>query len=728
MKTLLLSIVLSLLQGPVASAQQPNLVQNGDSSRQLDSGPPAGWSGSSGQKTSVGPAGPPGGGQALRVDVVRDGGSVAASAAFAQPKPKPKFTKAPETDLKQRIIWGSECVLPDGTGLRFGGCDQQSDDGAARTAIRVDGQWKDISDELRKAHKTAPQVAAARQAVAAVKTAVAKARFIYFEGLGDAQRAAAARREVLPYWKSFLQAGAGLGDVMKVFKYDCTDVSAESAAGLARAQVVMERIAEMLDCEPASRALSPIAYDPKTKLFVLFGGDHLDYMTNDTWVFDPARRLWQMRVPKTAPPPRANHTLVAAGDGTIRLSGGITHNNTDIWYMGPLYQHVDDGEWVYNVQADTWTSQAGKQGVAPNQRAYRTLDVFMPEGFMKDPRPDAAANEARLKALPANTWVAMNPPMKLKQNRDWGTAVIDPDRDVMLRFSGGHSAHGGSDVPMYHFATNRWELPFPVEFPLGQTYSNTSYPAGLSFNRRPWPTGHTYKAYDCDPLSKRMVFVGHTPTFNVFDPAVGDWVARRPKPKGMVYGDCFYTLMCKRVSDGIVCWTAHGELFKYDGQAERWNLLKIEGEKLPGSSVDSSGVDYDARRDRVLLFPSRYGEKAGYNGQVCAIDLKELKATKLDMKGADVLGGKIHFLRETCYDAGNDLVLCGSNIPQPDGSFKTVVFDCARDQWKLLDIAGPNPAGKRGRDVSMGLMYDAKRKLCWSTDTNGEVYMLRLEK
>ena len=34
-----------------------------------------------------------------------------------------------------------------------------------------------------------------------------------------------------------------------------------------------------------------------------FGGDHLDYLMNDTWVFDLAKKKWEQRHPKTAPPP-----------------------------------------------------------------------------------------------------------------------------------------------------------------------------------------------------------------------------------------------------------------------------------------------------------------------------------------------------------------------------------------------------------------------------------------
>jgi hypothetical protein len=44
-----------------------------------------------------------------------------------------------------------------------------------------------------------------------------------------------------------------------------------------------------------------------------------------------------------------------------------------------------------------------------------------------------------------------------------------------------------------------------------------------------------------------------------------------------------------------------------------------------------------------------------------------------------------------------------------------------------LKITGDDPSGKAGRNVSLGLMYDAKRKLFWAVDTNSEVYVLRLE-
>ena len=59
----------------------------------------------------------------------------------------------------------------------------------------------------------------------------------------------------------------------------------------------------------------------------------------------------------------------------------------------------------------------------------------------------------------------------------------------------------------------RWyKRAFPVEFPLGQLYSNTSYPRGYNLNRRPGMTGHTYQNYGFDPVSGDRAIVSDAGT------------------------------------------------------------------------------------------------------------------------------------------------------------------------------------------------------------------------
>ncbi|MGA2065431.1 MAG: kelch repeat-containing protein [Thermoguttaceae bacterium] len=687
--------------------------------------------------------------------------TIVAGAAPPQAAKKPKFTAAPAADLSKPVMWASECETPDGRGLRFGGCDQQADDGAAHTQIKVAGQWQPIVEDLRKANPLQKRHGQVRDASTQLNRLLACYRGVYFEGLPPGEQRAAVAGAIkrarlsglppIPPWHEKLLAEAGshwydpdvkarvdrseqIGTTALVAVMGQLDKGPGATTppllrAISRYVVALQQAAEILDAEPAPRALSPIVYDAKSKLFVLFGGDHLDYMTNDTWVFDPARKRWEQRHPKTAPPPRANHTLTAAGDGKVKLSGGFTHNNVDIWYMGPLYQLRDDGDWTYDVAADAWTSDAGVEGVEPDQRAYRS-GAFLPDYFMQGDRPDAAANEAKLKALPVNTWVAMHPPQKPRVNRDWGSACIAPDLDVLLRWSGGHCAHGGSDVPMYHFATNRWELPFPVEFPLGQCYSNTSYPTGFNFNRRPWVSGHTYKSFGYDPAGKLMVFTGHNPWSYLFDPRAGDWVGRSKKPAPMCYDSSFYTLTLCSTGKDLYCWGGqYGRaigMYKWQPGTKTWETLHLTGVKLPGPECDHSGLAFDAKRNRLILFPRKYA------GRLYALDCRTNELAELRPGGANAAAATIGFWRELAYVPDADAVLVVGASLAPAGGAKdpprpSLAYDCDKNAWIALDLGGTHPAGKGGRDVSLGSAYDAKRRLAWATDTNGEVYVLRLD-
>ena len=88
----------------------------------------------------------------------------------------------------------------------------------------------------------------------------------------------------------------------------------------------------------------------------------------------------------------------------------------------------------------------------------------------------------------------------------------------------------------------------------------------------------------------------------------------------------------------------------------------------------------------------------------------------------------IPYLCQIRYDAANDLLLVGATLP-PEGEQprRTPAYDCAANRWISLALDGDDPSGKTGRNVSLGLMYDVKRKLFWAVDTNSQVYVLRLE-
>ena len=652
--------------------------------------------------------------------------------------PRKRPYRLPDVDIKSQIIWGSTCDGPRGKGLTFGGQDQKSDDGRPHTRIKSNGRWQAIHKQLRAASTFRKLQSSIAEIAEIQKDFTALARAVYFkdqrisacipmmqeitaENTASAIAALKAKRGLAPYQTQ--QAAMALRRLIAAQKAipKITAATPATIRSMSRVAIILAQAAEHLDVEPPARALSPLVYDSKSKLFVLFGGDHLDYLTNDTWVFDPARNMWRQRHPKTAPPPRANHKLSAA-NGKVTLTGGYTYSsNTD--YCGGQYVDHDDGDWTYDIAANKWTGS--KTACPGDRRIYRT-GPFHPDFYLTGPKPDATETAKKLAALKPNTWTEMNPPRLPRLNRDWGTAVIDPDHDVMLRFSGGHSAHGGSDVLHYHFSTNRWELPFPVEFPLGQLYANTRYPNGYNFNRRPWVTGHTYQNYGYDPIGKKMLFAGRPNNCYIYDPQLGDWVGREVKPRAMIYNSCFYTITVCTTPDGAMAWTRSGSVLRLVPQTGRWVELKLSGSKLPGAVVDNSTMVYDSKRNRLLFAVKGYGRKNAYDGQLYFLDVKTQTAGKLSPGGMSAAAA-IPYLCQIRYDAGNDLFLVGGTLPPgPDGLRCTPAYDPTANRWISLAIGGKDPSGPKGRNVSLGLMYDKVRKLFWAVDTNSRVYVLRL--
>ena len=684
--------------------------------------------------------------------------------ASAQPGGKPYRLNS--VDLKQQVIWGAECLQPDGFGLAFGGQDQASDDGRPHTRVLRGGEWKTIHHELRDRNplqKLHEQAWSLRQSG---KGILAKARYLFFQGVSESEELARFQRDVVPTLSKlrsqlseldaallkkrpdeYAQAQAVWARKQLKMAQDRlppidNGVSAQVLRDLNQVQVRLELVAESLDAEPPARAMNcgaarlsggrlgsegnTLIYDSKTKLYVVFGGDHLDYLTNDTWMFDPAKQRWFQRHPRNAPPPRANHRLEAIGDGRVQMSGGYTYSsNTD--YVGGQFQNLDDGKWVYDVAKNEWS---GGELVSADERVYRT-GPFHPEFYFRGAEPDAATFGQWLTKIPANEWVPTNPPHRPRLNRDWGTARLDPDRDMILRWSGGHSAHGGTDVLHFHFSTNRWELPIPVEFPLGQLYSNTSYPNGFNLNLRPWMTGHTYQNYDYDPPSRMMIKAGRPRHHYIYDPSVGDWIGRGIKPPAMQYNSCFYTLTLTATPRGVVCWDKNGRVHRYVHTSNSWQVLELTGDKLPGAYVDNSSIAYDSKRDRVLMI-NTLGYGKPFDGQVWSLDLKTSAVSALSPQGrehADRFGN----IDKCCYDASNDLMLIGTFIKNTGEHTPTPAYDCAGNRWVTLDIkyATTKRSNRTTREFphrrSDGLMFDAKRKLIWGTDTNSQVYVLRLD-
>jgi hypothetical protein len=117
----------------------------------------------------------------------------------------------------------------------------------------------------------------------------------------------------------------------------------------------VEERAEALYPAPCSRRNSPLVFDAKNQVFVLFGGDHEDYLMNDTWVLDLARKSWRRATPDLAPSPRAGHALTyLPGCGKIALYEGYVQNESTDYASSPSRPLGPLQLWLYDVRADRW--------------------------------------------------------------------------------------------------------------------------------------------------------------------------------------------------------------------------------------------------------------------------------------------------------------------------------------------------------------------------------------
>jgi hypothetical protein len=694
--------------------------------------------------------------------------AVPASAAAKRPKrgdwihPR-ELGPGPGHISKLPILWKSECRQPEGQGLAFSGLDQRTEDGRPHTRILVDGKWKNIYLVLRTGNTLQKHCDRANELKVALRRTRALARHIFFKGLeADAERKRLGT-EVIPGWTTFSEGFAKLiaevktvdgptdyerGQAAFALKHlDRAAAELKKAEGIAtealiadfinamqRAQVAIEIAADALDCEPTPRVMSNIAYDAKTGLYVVFGGDHFDYLMNDTWVFDPKQKKWFQRHPASAPEPRGQHTITAPGDGTVSLEGGY-------YYPGRhWYTRVGPGRWTYDLKKNEWTGPQNQKAWAPDTRQYRG-GAEHPSHFLKGHKPNAAEHAETLAALPVNTWVRMKPPHKPAGNRDWGTVALDVDNDLIVHWNGGHSCYCSTDAPHYHLGTNRWELAYPAEIPLGMVGASGRAVSGYSFNRNHWITNHTWNHYHYDRKLKRVLVAGSMSNWQFkFDPysyiynaRLGEWESRFRKTGGIARAlpgsiSVVYTPL------GTWAYIGRGTWYQLDYHKMAWKVfVKLKSGAWPRSAnSDLYGQTYDPTKNRILAIGTPNPYRGCYTGKVIyALDLKTKKASIIKPENPEVLGNGFRFPREWRYlpDLGIFVIADGLGEQKLVRGKKRWVsttdmpaYDPRKNRWLVLKVKD-----KPGYGVSLGMRYDERRKLLWSVDTRSNVHVLRLD-
>ncbi len=542
-------------------------------------------------------------------------------------------------------------------------------------------------------------------------------------------------------------------------------------------QQKIEALSEEQYPVPPSRRNSPLVYNAKHRCMVLFGGDHEDYMVNDTWILDLDKTAWRRAKPGRAPSPRAGHALVSQPkSGKIIMVGGYTHkNNPDydgygprsaellpiqMWmfdtgkeswslithwtpdktgavpgYQGSFYGFrwdnffpallaVDNNDTLFHASATaTWRMKigpgvgsavaAGKMSAAPNQRLYRKGMFRASFCETADPPPQTGLDK-----LPANTFVKLPKPPRNpcygSRNRVWSTAAWDPDRDQILVWGGGHCVR--SENPPIHYS--------PISGRMVEGYdAQESYTQcgaiGSTIMNRAWVSGHSWNMYAYDLKSKLLVTFGGY----LYDPTRMDWLRSRPVKPPFSAGNSNFL---ESTPHGVVAWSAAGDrkygLWLFDAK-KGWTELVKPGTTIPRPGVDHTGLVYDGKRDRMLLVQNIFGKISG--GNLMAFYFKDRRVEKLNPANSEL--GKIRRNREMVYVEHADWVLFGE--PRPAGAwdgkpinaakkgekYYTRAYDCAQNKWMLLDIGGGFPTGAT---YCQGWMYDAKRKLVYVVNTS----------
>lgn len=541
-----------------------------------------------------------------------------------------------------------------------------------------------------------------------------------------------------------------------------------------------------LATQPSPRALSPMAMDPKAKKIVLFGGEGLDRLYADTWVYDCVTRTWEQRRPKLSPSPRFGHALFyLPRSGRIVLIGGVGYNSStsyqarlytphpfEIWTYdlaentwslikhyeegGPTHFSVDaavaavndrdevlwwspePGTGRYERQRSTWkcTIDASQPdvtgttefGVPPGTETFRT-GSFDPAWYSAEvPEPDPAAQEKFYQSLPVNQWTAIEAP-KWPENRQgggWSTTAFDTDRGQVLHLGGGHSSYFGNDVAHFDAQTARWSISYRPQFALDYNY-DLSGPGPWAFNGGPWGN-HNYHAYTYDQVRHRLVFIRNEHT-HFYDPQRRVWSAEERLANNPFNGSK-YTSYIVRTDQGAVVWAVGDSVSQYGIwklTAAGWQELPTSGEPLPRPVTDGSTITFDAKRNRLLLTTTNGEKDIQHSGQVWAVDLKSGEVQRLDPAGRSAIEVK-RFARESVYLPELDLVMLGYHLQKNRIPF----YDIEKNRWLTADVPGSDffLRGESGTSVDLGLQYDPARKIVWAVKCRlhpGDLQVMRVD-
>jgi Galactose oxidase, central domain len=532
----------------------------------------------------------------------------------------------------------------------------------------------------------------------------------------------------------------------------------------------LDRAADCLRSSPAPRKAAAAAYDQASKTVVLFGGDHLDYVMNDTWLYECKTQKWRQVWPKTAPSPRASADMLwLPGRKQLALVGGMTFNTKFTYYR--THKRIPTEIWTFDTARIAWSlvsreeSKAkiafGKSSPTPDNLTSALTagdgDVLIGLAWQTmGSRKMQWAHEFTtwLQRVPAKGAAGLTEKYGVASGRRTYTSVVS-GYDPCWYDAAPRGDRGKTEAWLTGLKPNTWVGPPKSPRPCPESEWGTSaydpqrdalylwtgghmsdpsslvatyhpginrwsipYVAdrgfkGRSFTNRPDAANHTYLNYTYDPLSQRLVACS-VGGIGVYNPELRDWEYMGPQVWPCKSPNYYAKL--RGTSRGVVFW-APGCFHLFDVAKKTWTKLPVKGAKLPGRiNADDNAIVWDTRRDALYLL-SVHDEK----GQIWRYDMKSGESVKLSPRHYKSFGARWkNGLREAVYLPKLDLVLFNNFIDK-----QQVAYDPAKNRWVRLNIA---PVGKRiGHQSNANLAYDSRRGLVWALCGGKEMRVLRID-
>ena len=334
---------------------------------------------------------------------------------------------APELD---GLSWHTLACDPVGQKLVVVGADKRADNvGWCRTVVYgiASGKWSRLDVADGKVVQEHRELVAAMEATIDLVGRIRLAWYRDPNGVGT-KAELKALGERCAALKKLPQMDRLAGDVDAIAGLLADGKTLDALKAARALQRKIEETAEAQYPVPCSRRNSPLAFDAKNRVFVLFGGDHEDYLMNDTWVLDLEKRAWRRAKPDKAPSPRAGHALVPLPEsGRLALyEGYVRSSNTD--YGAVPYAPLDPRQlWLYDAKAERWDLAASWPLPAKNDRSTPAplgfFDGYASQRFCPPPLAATSDGHLVLAAHATGPWF-----WRWKRPRETWVLALDPAR------------------------------------------------------------------------------------------------------------------------------------------------------------------------------------------------------------------------------------------------------------------------------------------------------------